>query len=110
MCDFKTLHFNDKSGYVLQCMHCGEVTIGFGILTFKRSLPEFLRFIDDIHSCYEHYNVPEAIPEARNIPFWKLNERSCMTLSLLDLQQLGELVDLAYSGLILDQMLSGLNH
>jgi hypothetical protein len=108
MCDFRTLHLDAKLGYVLQCIHCNDITIGFGILTFSRSLDEFHMMVQDVHECHDFHRSMGYEPESRNIPFWQLNECSCVTLSLNELRQLGELLDLASARLMLDQLLLNL--
>ncbi|OIN60820.1 hypothetical protein [Arsenicibacter rosenii] len=107
-CNFKTLHIDPKNGYVLQCTHCGRITIGFGIITVSRTLPEFYKFVHDTHSCYQHYAATGQNPKIRNIPFWQLSSYSCLTMSLNDLSRLGELLDFAVGKLYIDQFISTL--
>lgn len=108
MCEYKTLHLDPKIGYVLLCMHCKHITIGFGILTFSRSQQEFYKLAQDAHHCYEHHAVRGQDPKIRDIPFWQLNECSCVTMSLNDLRHLAELLDFAMAKLQLDEMISSL--
>jgi len=104
MCEFKTLHLDEKLGYVLQCIQCTDITIGFNILTFSRTLPEFYRFVQDVHECHDYHTGSGNDPEIRNIPFWQLSECSCMTVSLNELRHLGELLDLACARLMLENL------
>lgn len=109
MCEFKTLHIDGKVGYVIQCIHCRHITIGFGILTFSRSLSEFYKLVQDTRDCYIHHAVTAEDAKARNIPFWQLNECSCVTLSLNDLYHLSKLLDCAASKLQLSAIISTLS-
>jgi hypothetical protein len=108
MCEYKTLHLDSNLGYVLQCITCKHITIGFGILTFSQSLPEFYRFRQTARDCYAHQAASGADPKVRNIPFWQLSEHSCVTMSLNDLRYLCELLDFAYAKLELEKMISTL--
>jgi hypothetical protein len=106
MCEFKTLHLDDKLGYVLQCIHCKHITIGFGIVVFSRNLTDFYKLVQDTHSCYAHHIALGIDPKARTIPFLQLSEQSCLTVSLNDLYYLGELLDFACAKLQLERMIS----
>lgn len=108
MCEFKTLHLDDKLGYVLQCIHCKQITIGFGILVFSRSEIEFYKLVQDTHGCYAHHLAMGIDPKLRSIPFLQLSEHSCVTVSLNDLYYLGELLDFACAKLQLEKMIASL--
>ena len=104
MCDFKTLHLDKNLGYVLQCIDCGNITIGFKIITFSRTLPEFYRMVKDVHDCHAYHSNLGADPQTRSIPFWQLSECSCMTMSLNELHELGVLLDLAHARIMLEKL------
>ncbi len=108
MCDFKTLHLDKKLGYVLQCMHCGDVTIGFKIITFTRTLTEFCVMVKDVQNCHQYHTHMGVDPDIRSIPFWQLSASSCMTMTLNELHQLGQLLDLAYAKIMVDKLLLNL--
>lgn len=108
MCEYRTLHLDSKIGYVIQCVHCKRITIGFGIMTVSRTVEEFHKLLTDVHSCHEYHSLIVRDPKVRTIPFWQMSEATCMTVSLNDLQQLGELLDFAHARLQLEKMISSL--
>lgn len=108
MCEFKTLYLDNTLGYVLQCIQCKHITIGFGMLVFSRSLTEFYKLVHDTHNCYAHHAALGMDPKVRTIPFLQLSEQSCLTVSLHDLRYLGELLDFASTKLQLEKMISTL--
>ena len=93
---------------MLQCIHCKQITIGFGILVFNRSVNEFYKLVQDTHSCYAHHLTMGLDHKLRAIPFLQLSEQSCVTVSLNDLYNLGELLDFACAKLQLEKMIATL--
>lgn len=51
MCHFKTW-FHDEKGYVIQCLQCNKVQIGYGILALNFKTEDFERFRKQIFDYY----------------------------------------------------------
>lgn len=44
MCSYSTLFHDDKIGYVVHCLECGKIQVGYGNIVFTFSVEDFDSF------------------------------------------------------------------
>ena len=44
MCRYSTLYHDDKIGYVVNCLECGKIQVGYGNLVFTFNMDDFESF------------------------------------------------------------------
>lgn len=103
MCNFKTLHGN-PFGVVFQCKDCQALTVCFGSVSFALLPDEFEQLGRNVASCLEYYTPRVEGPAIRQIPFWRIHENVTIILSVNDLEQLINLIDLAQADMALSRL------
>ncbi|MDF2187154.1 DUF6686 family protein [Paraflavitalea sp. CAU 1676] len=51
MCQYQTLFYDEKVGYVIRCMHCENFQIGYGNVLINLHTPDFHDFVEWIRDC-----------------------------------------------------------
>lgn len=51
MCQYQTLFYDDKVGYVIRCLHCENFQVGYGNLLINLYTPDFCEFVQWIRDC-----------------------------------------------------------
>lgn len=69
MCQYQTLYYDDKVGYVIRCVHCENFQIGFGNVLVNLHKSDFADFCAWIKGCKaEHQGVEESTIKSIIIP------------------------------------------
>ena len=51
MCQYQTLFYDDKVGYVIRCLHCENFQVGYGNVLINLYTPDFYDFVQWIRDC-----------------------------------------------------------
>ncbi|WP_315820004.1 DUF6686 family protein [Paraflavitalea speifideaquila] len=51
MCQYQTLFYDDKVGYVIRCLHCENFQVGYGNVLINLYTPDFCDFVQWIKDC-----------------------------------------------------------
>ncbi len=96
MCQYQTLFYDDKVGYVIRCMHCENFQIGFGNVLINLFRDDFEDFIAYIKGCrIEQYSNTESTIKSVIIP--TPCEGLKLFLSQRELRELHNMLDQADS-------------
>lgn len=109
MCEIQTLCNKPNVGFVVQCKDCKLITVVFEMVSVSRTVKEFHQLLADAHACYDHYSGQISDVNFRDIPFWQLTPNICLVLSLNDLLNLMELLELSKAKLIQNSLIGTLS-
>lgn len=109
MCEIQTLCTKPNVGFVVQCKDCKLITVVFEMVSVTRTVKEFHQLLADAHACYDHYSGQIIDGNFRDIPFWQLTPNICLVLSLNDILNLMELLEISKTKLTQSSLIGTLS-
>lgn len=94
MCQYQTLHYDDKVGYVIRCLHCENFQIGYGNLLINLHISDFIDFCQWIR---EYKTGPDENSTIKSIIIPTPCEGLKLFLSQRELKELQDMLDTADS-------------
>ena len=111
MCNFQTLYYNNDFGYVVLCLHCNNIQIGYGniLITFKET--EFNSFRYWLRQIEENQFVDAGSTEyvAKSVMVPTPCEGVKLLLSQKELNEFNIMLDTADSEMQSQQMMKLFN-
>lgn len=96
MCQYQTLYYDDKTGYVIRCMHCENFQVGFGNVLINLHLHDFHDLCDWIKT-YRAEHVSTESSTIKSIIIPTPCDGLKLFLSPRELQELHDMLDTADS-------------
>jgi hypothetical protein len=96
MCQYQTLFYDDKVGYVIRCLHCDNFQLGYGNVLINLHTPDFCDFVQWIKDCrIDDYGATD--PSIKSIIIPTPCDGLKLFLSQRELKELHEMLDTADS-------------
>jgi hypothetical protein len=96
MCQYQTLFYDDKIGYVIRCLHCENFQIGYGNVLINLYTPDFYDFVQWIRE-YRVAQTCTTDPGIKSIIIPTPCEGLKLFLSHRELKELHGMLDMADS-------------
>lgn len=96
MCHYQTLFYDDKTGYVIRCLHCENFQVGYGNVLINLYMPDFYDFLQWIRE-YRAAETCTADPGIKSIIMPTPCEGLKLFLSHRELKELHGMLETADS-------------
>jgi hypothetical protein len=96
MCQYQTLFYDDKVGYVIRCLHCENFQIGYGNVLVNLYTPDFTDFVQWIKD-YRNDLQETADASVKSVIIPTPCDGLKLYLSQRELKELHEMLDTADS-------------
>jgi hypothetical protein len=109
MCNYTTLYQDKIAGYIIHCLDCNNIQLGFGNLAITFTIPAFNDFYQSIKMIdAEQHLSPD--PFHKNISLSTPCDGMKILLSPNELHQLNGMLDIAETELRSQELISLFNH
>lgn len=106
MCNYQVLYHHSEKGYVIRCLQCNNIQLGFGNVAITLCKDEFYRFQQSIAGIYEQHGQDEKRKGIKNIHLPTPCEGMMLLLSAGELNQLHGMLDTAETELRSQELIS----
>ena len=95
MCYHETLYHDNEKGYIIHCLYCKHIQLGFGNIAITFCKDEFLRFQQSMARVHAGLSAAAADSPLKNITLPTPCEGINLLLSPRELNQLNHMLDMA---------------
>lgn len=97
MCQYQSLYYNNRIGYVIRCTHCNYFQIGYGTVIMNLITEDFQVFYQKIRSYMSGFNQQEQLSTFKSIVIPTPCEGLNLYLSEREVSELYQMLDEADS-------------
>jgi hypothetical protein len=109
MCNYRTLYHDKITGYIIHCLDCNNIQLGFGNLAITLTVPAFNDFYESIHMIAAEQQM-DTDPHHKNISLSTPCDGIKILLSPHELHQLNSMLDIAETELRSQELISLFSH
>lgn len=95
MCQYQTLYHDNEKGYIIHCLYCNNIQLGFGNIAITFCKEEFFRFQQAISRVHAGLERGQADSPLKNITLPTPCDGINLLLSPRELSQLDHMLDMA---------------
>ena len=95
MCQYQTLYHDNEKGYIIHCLYCNNIQLGFGNIAITFSNAEFFRFQQAMSHVHAGLLPGETDSPLKNITLPTPCDGINLLLSPRELNHLNHMLDMA---------------
>ena len=106
MCQYQTLYHHSEKGYIIHCLYCNHIQLGFGNIAITFTKDEFYGFQQSMSRVFAGLLEEEVDSPLKNITLPTPCEGINLLLSPRELSHLNQMLDMAETELRSQELIS----